>query len=415
MQVDEILTKQQQEEFINLFKQVSKYTYKDNFYIFPENNKYHIYDKLITPRKLIVPGRALHNFNISVEELFKRHSRYVTTKDSELEAKTFIDGIIYSQGNCLEETMIRHTNKHNTIPPQKQHVISQSYMRQFAFDPHRNKNKQRVYTLDKKDNIKPRKIANLNYVKGYNTEYAEGMFSELEKITSYSLNSIIRDSFTEEDISNIKLLTSYFIANQPRTRSFFYKLITKGKESEKEEQGTISIIPVIHQLLLKWDYVIDRTGNIQSQMYITSDNPVYLSRMEITSTLYITEEERMLDLILQAIQKEHIKEIERIQKSKNKVIYRYPPRAPSKMESPSILSVPEDTTIIFPLNPHTAIYFYQNEKEKKDIINDKSIIEKSNLRQIEGSEECVISQNEDILKKLHKKRHNNTPTKNWSK
>ena len=103
---DNILTKEQQDAFKKFTKTIAeadKYNYKGNYYIYPINDKYNVYSK--------IRNIPFSNMDMSIYELLTKHARYICSQHSELEAKIFIDGMIYSQENCFEETMMIHAIK----------------------------------------------------------------------------------------------------------------------------------------------------------------------------------------------------------------------------------------------------------------------------------------------------------------
>ena len=104
--INDTLTKEEQDAIRKLAGSVTKaekYKYKGNYYIYHMNDKYNIYDK---PRNI-----PFDKMDISVHELLTKYARHISSQNSETEAKAFIDGMIYSQENCLEETMLMHAIK----------------------------------------------------------------------------------------------------------------------------------------------------------------------------------------------------------------------------------------------------------------------------------------------------------------
>ena len=104
--VNDILTKEQQDAMRKFFRSVAeaeKYKYKGNYYIYPIDEKYNIYGK---PRNI-----PFDKMDMSIPEFFTKYARYISSQNSESEAKAFIDGMIYSQENCLEETMMMQAIK----------------------------------------------------------------------------------------------------------------------------------------------------------------------------------------------------------------------------------------------------------------------------------------------------------------
>lgn len=100
------LPKEQQDalsKFFGTALEAEKYKYKGNYYIYPMNDKYNIYDK---PRNI-----SVDNTDISIHKYFTEYARHISSRNSETEAKAFIDGMIYSQENCYEETLMMHAIK----------------------------------------------------------------------------------------------------------------------------------------------------------------------------------------------------------------------------------------------------------------------------------------------------------------
>ncbi len=247
------------------------------------------------------------------------------------------------------------------------------------------------------------------------------MFAKIERVSRYSIDSVVRGEFTSQSINEIKLLTSYFISNDPSIRSCFYKILTKGKESEKEEQGTLNLLKLMYQILTKWDFIIHRIkeGVNQYQKYITSDRPVYLDSIQFSLLSYVSPKIHVWQTMQEIAQEitdievanklkkqahhELMEEIKNIQRSKNKLIcQRIFTENIDKIEPISVFLVSEDMMITLPLNPYTVIHFYQNEKQKELINNQKLIVQKSNMLQLNNCEKYVISHSEDILKELKK-------------
>ena len=130
------------------------------------------------------------------------------------------------------------------------HYISAFYFRKFGFETIDNpktakKRKKgiRVYALNKETVqnkeciIERRNPDSLCNIDEYNTQDQETLLSKLENTWSVSINAILNENFTPEDIINVKTLIAFFYSNTPNKREQIVtplEKLTQGPFSDEE-------------------------------------------------------------------------------------------------------------------------------------------------------------------------------------
>lgn len=311
----------------------------------------------------------------------------------------------------------------------KQHYISNFYFRNFTYDlsEERDKNKLRVYALNKNGKIEPKKTSSLCQMRGYNStneefesfkliksefesmysrleQYPnrtfegtnlkvkdiinkeqlkdlilkkeaplETRFSLMEKKLSNSVNAILEGNQGLKDLVSIKYLIIYFLSNQPDSRA----AVTRGTEGSIDDrikgkgfltEFSISQVPL---LLSGWKHYIVRIKPADNKQFITSDNPVHI-QYTVGSKF----------------------------EGGWRIKYTDPPTIKGANFQTTI-TIPDEAIFFLPLNPFTGFYLYKNPNRREDIINTKCLIEKMNISQIRQSKEYAFSRDESWLKLMY--------------
>ena len=120
--------------------------------------------------------------------------------------------------------------------------------------------------------------------------------SKLENTSSVSINAILNENFTPEDIINVKTLIAFFYSNTPNKREQIVnplEKLTQGPFSDEELKEIEALIggpfedgikrkghaaaafslQLIRQLIT-WEHHLVYIGEKENQEFVTSDKPV---------------------------------------------------------------------------------------------------------------------------------------------
>ena len=323
--------------------------------------------------------------------------------------------------------------KKKTHKELKHHYISNFYIRGFTCDltEERNKEKLRVYALNKNGKIEKKRTSSLCQIRGYNStneEYEsfelmksqlklmksrleqspnttfegtnqrvkdiidikqlyelivtkeapmETKFALMETKFAQSVNAILEGNQRLKDIINIKYLIMYFLSNQPDYRA----ALTRGKEESVSIEDRIKGKGFLTQLAISqtlpllsdWEHYIERIKPTDNKQFITSDNPVHIQ--------YTTASEF---------------------KGGWRLEYTNPPTIEG-VDMETTITIPHDAIFFLPLNPLTGFYLYKNPNRREDIINTKNLIEKMNIGQIRQSKVYAFSKSKSYLEFMYEK------------
>ncbi len=327
-------------------------------------------------------------------------------------------------------------SKKMTEKEQKQHWLSAFHIRRFTCDLRevREKDKLRVYVLDKHGKIEKKRINGLCQMRGYNStneEYEdfelikldfqrmkshfeqspnatfkgtnqkvkdiidveqlyelmvtreapmEIKFENMESVFADSVDAILEGNQRLKNIVNMKYLLNYFLSNSPNYRA----ALTRGEEGSVNERikgkGFLTELAMSQTfpLLLDWEGYIVRIKPTDNQQFITSDNPVHIQ--------YTMESEFKGGWKL-----DYTNDDPRITVADGKEFIC------------TTITIPHDAIFFLPLNPFTGFYLYKNPKRMEDIINTKNLIEKMNISQIRQSKEYAFSKSESYLEFMYEK------------
>lgn len=323
-----------------------------------------------------------------------------------------------------------------TEKEQKQHWLPAFHIRRFTCDlrDEREKDKLRVYVLDKHGKIEKKRINNLCQMRGYNStneDYEdfektksvieqmksgfeqspnrtfkgtnekvkdvidieqlyefmmtreapiEIKFKHMESVLADSVDAILEGNQRLIDIVNMKYLLNYFLSNSPNYRA----AVTRGGEGSVSErikgQGILTELAISQTfpLLSDWEGSIVRIKRTDDQQFITSDNPVHIQ--------YTMESEFKGGWKLEYTDND--------------------PRitvADGADFTCTTITIPHDAIFFLPLNPLTGFYLYKNPKRMEDIINTENFIEKMNISQIRQSKEYAFGKSESYLEFMYEK------------
>ena len=288
----------------------------------------------------------------------------------------------------------------------KGHYISNFYIRRFTCDltEERNKEKLRVYTLNKNGKIEKKRTSSLCQIRGYNStneEYEafellksqlqspnakhlykfivaseapmEEKFAQMEEKFADSVDAIIEGRQIPVDIVNIKYFIIYLLSNQPHYRAALTRGGVESVENRIKGKGFLTQMALSQTLplLSDWEHHIERIKPTDNKQFITSDNPVHIQ--------YTTGSD--------------FEGGWRLEYDNSSTI--------EGADTTTTITIPHDAIIFLPLNPLTGFYLYKNPNRMEDIIKTQDLVEKMNISQIRQAKEYAFSSDESWLKSMY--------------